>query len=306
VVLNGFDDYILEYEVVRFAGNNANQEYHRWGQISFSAGGSISSSETNITTTSEETDIEIDVSIVGYGKPLLVDFHTYVPDGDGEGELDVEYLAYSVTYHPNEGTGSIPGAQPFPHPEFAELPPDSFLVISGESHTVRANVFTPPDDEHYPDPAGWNTEADGTGTFYAAGEPINVSENLVLYAQWTQDASPELSFTNADGSPISWILLPSNTMDSGLLKGDVLRVYFKFKDAGIDKVTFSYEGIIVTHADFYKLDPDDPNNDVWYFYLDHDVLEGLLGENDMTIHGNIEGGDSVVMNVRRIELFNLH
>ncbi|MCL2488171.1 MAG: InlB B-repeat-containing protein [Oscillospiraceae bacterium] len=44
---------------------------------------------------------------------------------------------------------------------------------------------------------GWNTKADGSGDVYAAGAPVTVSDNLILYAQWkplryivTKDSDP--------------------------------------------------------------------------------------------------------------------
>ena len=33
--------------------------------------------------------------------------------------------------------------------------------------------------------AGWNTKADGSGTVYADGQSISVTENTILYAQWS-------------------------------------------------------------------------------------------------------------------------
>lgn len=50
--------------------------------------------------------------------------------------------------------------------------------------------------------SGWNTEIDGTGTSYAAGESYTMSAaNLTLYAQWTAD-SYTLSFDSQGGSTV--------------------------------------------------------------------------------------------------------
>ena len=54
----------------------------------------------------------------------------------------------------------------------------SSATVSGKGTLVRASFgFT-----------GWNTEADGSGTAYAAGDTPTLSNNLTLYAQWEQDS----------------------------------------------------------------------------------------------------------------------
>jgi len=68
---------------------------------------------------------------------------------------------------------------------------------------------------------GWNTQADGSGTEYAAGAPYTLSTNQTLYAQWTPDIYT-VSFNSDGGSPsltsLSYsyaspgILLPSLTL----------------------------------------------------------------------------------------------
>ncbi|MBE6339739.1 MAG: hypothetical protein E7069_03235 [Bacteroidales bacterium] len=47
--------------------------------------------------------------------------------------------------------------------------------------TILANAFTAPEGKQF---AGWNTEADGTGVSYEAGDMFEVVCNLTLYAQW--------------------------------------------------------------------------------------------------------------------------
>lgn len=50
---------------------------------------------------------------------------------------------------------------------------------------------------------GWNTKADGSGTVYAAGDTITVTEDVTLYAQWEEtvtDLQPTYTVTyNANG-----------------------------------------------------------------------------------------------------------
>ncbi len=50
--------------------------------------------------------------------------------------------------------------------------------------------------------AGWNTEANGLGTEYAAGQSFETESSVTLYAQWTQDPLTEISL-NANGGTSS-------------------------------------------------------------------------------------------------------
>lgn len=81
----------------------------------------------------------------------------------------------SVTYIDNGSTGGTV--------------PSSFNVSLGSQVTVSGNTghlvksgynFT-----------GWNTEANGSGTAYAAGETFNLTVNLALYAQWAPVTVPD-------------------------------------------------------------------------------------------------------------------
>jgi len=75
---------------------------------------------------------------------------------------------YSVSYDANGGTGSVS---------------DAGTYVSGESATALANGFAR-DGYSF---MGWNTAADGSGTAYAAGDSVTVSEDVTLYAQWMRD-----------------------------------------------------------------------------------------------------------------------
>ena len=48
--------------------------------------------------------------------------------------------------------------------------------------TIAANTFSR-DGYTF---TGWNTQADGKGTAYTAGETISLSEDTTLYAQWAE------------------------------------------------------------------------------------------------------------------------
>ncbi|OYV59944.1 MAG: hypothetical protein B7Z69_05755 [Actinobacteria bacterium 21-73-9] len=48
--------------------------------------------------------------------------------------------------------------------------------------------------------AGWNTQANGLGTAYAAGSSLTLSSNLTLYAQWSANASVAVTFGDNGGT----------------------------------------------------------------------------------------------------------
>ena len=73
----------------------------------------------------------------------------------------------TLTYDGNGGTGEAPVAQ---------------TVDKGSNVTIAANTFSR-DGYTF---TGWNTQADGTGTAYTAGETISLSEDTTLYAQWAE------------------------------------------------------------------------------------------------------------------------
>ncbi|MCL2499654.1 MAG: stalk domain-containing protein [Defluviitaleaceae bacterium] len=83
-------------------------------------------------------------------------------------------IVYAVTYNANGGTGTMTAGS----------------VNQGADFTIAANTFTRAGHTF----AGWNTQAGGNGTAYAAGATINnVMAAITLYAQWTADPEPSPS-----------------------------------------------------------------------------------------------------------------
>lgn len=73
---------------------------------------------------------------------------------------------YTVSYNTNGGSGAINSAK----------------VDIGSDYIVVANSFTRSNYSF----AGWNTQADGSGTAYLAGTKISCVQNdITLFAQWT-------------------------------------------------------------------------------------------------------------------------
>ncbi|MCF0108162.1 MAG: InlB B-repeat-containing protein, partial [Bacilli bacterium] len=78
--------------------------------------------------------------------------------------------AYNVTYDANGATSG-------------DVPVDDTNYNSGSEVTVLGNVGNL--DKAGYSFAGWNTSPDGSGTSYSAGQTFNITDNIVLYAQWS-------------------------------------------------------------------------------------------------------------------------
>jgi formylglycine-generating enzyme required for sulfatase activity len=98
---------------------------------------------------------------------------------------------YTVTYNTNGATGGTA-----PYDSNAYPAGTAATVLGPGTLTYTGNVF-----------ACWNTQANGTGTSYAAGGTVTLSANLTLYAVWvsstmTVDASGVLTgFSSAPSGP---------------------------------------------------------------------------------------------------------
>ena len=77
--------------------------------------------------------------------------------------------SFNVTYYPNGGTGTS----------------NSYPVAANTNHLVQDQGYTRASYTF----AGWNTEANGTGTTYQNFEVVNVTRNISLYAQWRRGSS---------------------------------------------------------------------------------------------------------------------
>ena len=105
--------------------------------------------------------------------------YTIALDG-GEATL-VPLRQYTVTFYPNGGSGT--------------MEPQSFF--ENESKALTANAFVRTDYTF----TGWNTQPDGSGTSYADGAKLTLTNDLTLYAQW--NATP-----SSDSTPTYSVILP--------------------------------------------------------------------------------------------------
>ena len=96
--------------------------------------------------------------------------------------------AFTITFEANGGSGSM----------------DVVKVEEGETITLPANTLTKGSSTF----AGWNTQADGTGTAFADKASVSIVASIILYAQW------EISKVDAgvaDGHEWVDLGLPSGT-----------------------------------------------------------------------------------------------
>ena len=137
---------------------------------------------------------------------LVTTYGGWIANEDGTTTRDVtkkcQYCGYEekvkeyqvkLIYDANGGAGTI----------------DSTTGAAGESVTVAENVFT---RNNYTF-TGWNTQADGKGIAYKAGDSFTLTDkDTVLYAQWSENAPAQVNVSyDANGG--------TGTMES--ITGDV-------------------------------------------------------------------------------------
>ncbi len=105
-------------------------------------------------------------------------------------KLTDHVVGYDITF---DGNGYTSG----------ELPADALMLSAGEEFIVPAPVKLRKDiGEDTWLFQCWNTAPDGSGTEYAPGETITVTEDLTLYAEWYQQSKYAISMiTYLDGEP---------------------------------------------------------------------------------------------------------
>ncbi|MGI5897482.1 MAG: InlB B-repeat-containing protein [Oscillospiraceae bacterium] len=139
--------------------------------------GSLYDDESIVYVSSDNAEQAIK-DMLGEGKKYSVD--DIVTEQYGE-EPYVTFIAYfevpvsvtgkpvQVTYNGNDNTGG-------------SAPTDSSSYTSGASITVLGNTGSLAKIGYTFD--GWNTEANGTGTTYAAGAQFTITADTTLYAKW--------------------------------------------------------------------------------------------------------------------------
>ena len=212
---------------------------------------------------------------------------TFGADADSDNVPDANEGTVTLTYNANGGEGSAPDAQ---------------SANKWTAVTVAKNTFTRSGYSF----AGWNTQADGSGEDYAAGDAFQLTgQDAVLYAQWSYNGgssggvtrytikasageggsiSPSGSVRVRRGSDKTFTLTP----DEGYVIADVL---VDGESVGaVDKYTF--ESVRKAHTiealfapEKQLADPDDTGVSSWLNTEDHLAYlngygGGLFGPDD--------------------------
>lgn len=206
--LNINDSNMGEYKyILNITGNNtvtAARDNTTCSQL-FGFGGKASTNNTG------RTDVTIDGVKVWSGGKMLT--HDYT-DGEHEQFYDVTYTKWASD---NAGTWTRTGTPKckycgFTKPEFEEKAYDLSYDLNGsEDETAEFAAVTcvteaevtaeQPVRKGYSF-VGWNTAKDGSGTSYAAGDKVELSAPVTLYAQWKKDEpAPKPSDNKPAGKP---------------------------------------------------------------------------------------------------------
>ena len=148
---------------------------------------------------SGRTDVNIDGELVWSGGKMLT--HDYT-DGEHDNAFDVTYTEWTSD---DAGTWTRTGTPKckycgFTKPEFEEKAYDLSYDLNGSEDEQTADFATvecvteaevtaeQPMRKGYSF-VGWNTAENGSGTSYAAGDKVELSAPVTLFAQWEKQAS---------------------------------------------------------------------------------------------------------------------
>lgn len=207
--LNINDSNMGEYKyILNITGNNtvtAARDNTTCSQL-FGFGGKASTNNTG------RTDVTIDGVKVWSGGKMLT--HDYT-DGEHDNKFNVTYTEWASD---NAGTWTRTGTPKceycgFTKPEFEEKAYDLSYDLNGsedEQTAEFAAVTCVTETEVTAEQpvrkgysfVGWNTAKDGSGTSYAAGDKVELSAPVTLYAQWKKDEpTPKPSDNKPSGKP---------------------------------------------------------------------------------------------------------
>lgn len=123
--------------------------------------------------------------------------------------------SYSVIYNANESTG---GAVPLSQTKIYEI---DLTVVANTGNLVRTGHSF----------QGWNTQADGLGSDYAAGYAYTLNAVVTLYAKWTADIYSVIFETNGatgGAAPSSQMTTYGIDLDLATNAGDLVRTGYTF------------------------------------------------------------------------------
>ena len=108
---------------------------------------------------------------------------------------------FTVTYDDNDATsGTAPAAQ-------EDQPYGTTITVASNSGSLVKTGYTF---------VGWNTEDDGTGTYYAVGSKFIITDDITLYAQWADCGSGGYEFLLDNASVTQTATSPYKTTLAGV------------------------------------------------------------------------------------------
>lgn len=151
---------------------------------------------------------------------------------------------YTVTYDANGGSGTMTDKNS----------PYAYKAVA----TVLTNGFT---RSRYTF-TGWNTEADGSGTSYAEGDPIKMLRNVVLYAQWTRNSSHD-----NDDDKYFFAIQKVDAQDDHALNGATFELYQLDKNGKVDNrsVTKTRQQGSKNGIALFSVDNKNSYDGIWYY-----------------------------------------
>jgi uncharacterized repeat protein (TIGR02543 family) len=97
--------------------------------------------------------------------------------------VSVQVTTYTMTYAGNGNTSGVAPVDASPYADSATV-----TVLGNTGALVKAGSTF----------AGWNTQADGLGTSYAAADPLTITADTTLYAKWTEVGGGYASWATAN------------------------------------------------------------------------------------------------------------
>ena len=195
----------------------------------------------------------IDGTIMISGQTLKLESKT----AKNTAKLKLAVPTYTVTYDANGGSGTMTDKKsPY---------------ADGAVATVLTNGFT---RSRYTF-TGWNTESDGSGTPYKAGEQITMNNNVILYAQWTRNSSHD-----NDDDKYFFAIQKVDAQDGHALNGAKFKLYQLDKNDRIvnRRVVETRQQSSKNGIALFGVDNKNSYDGIWY-YAEVSAPEGYVLDN---------------------------
>ena len=143
----------------------------------------------------------IDGTIMIYGQALKLEGKSKDDPVKNTAKLKLAVPTYTVTYDANGGSGTMTDKNS----------PYTYKAVA----TVLTNGFTRSKYTF----TGWNTSANGSGDSYKTGDKIPMTDNVVLYAQWTRNSGRD------DDDKYFFAIQKVDAQDGHALNGATFELY---------------------------------------------------------------------------------